>query len=131
LLSSSSLSSQNRCQNDESLCRGLLIIHISAWSSIPDLPFLKRDCLLVEHIHVCQNVFNNGETDRRFFIVTTDKRPVHPLGLCFRLVCAGNMIHRAVVKRLAKFLCGLPRPSALKLNSTNILTTTSFRLHVY
>ena len=32
---------------------------------------LKRDCLLANHTHVYQSVFNNGATDWRCFIVNT------------------------------------------------------------
>ena len=61
----------------KSLCQGLSIIHISAWSSIPDRPLpLKRDCLLVDHTHVYQSVFNNGATDWRYFIVIISRTDV-------------------------------------------------------
>jgi hypothetical protein len=97
--------------------QGHVVIHISAWSSIPDRhPFLEKGCLLVEHTHVYQVIFNNRATDWRFSIAIISRTGdlFIPFLDCYRLMREVTeplcRKHEAAScgKRLVKFSCGLP-----------------------
>ena len=117
-----------------------LIISISAWSSNLDRPpspprFEKESFIGESHIHVCRIIFYNEVADWHIFIVSSlpGQASCPSISGIFTDLCGkskdhrtGSMVFQAVVKMVGcETHVWLTSTNALKLNRTNILTTTS------
>ena len=128
--------SESMSELQKSLSQGYLAIHISAWSSIPDCPSFWKEIVYwwITPTFTKMSLITEQPTGASSSSSYPGQTPCSSVRLCLMLVHTGTVwydMQSAVVKRLAKPLCGLPRPSTLKLNSADILNITSLRLHVY
>ena len=95
-------------------------------------PFLKGISLLLNNTHNSQSIFNNELTDWRFFIVIISRTNA--------LEIRSGLFQIRVYRKYDLPSCGeedcetfqwFTNCNRIKLNGTNILTTSSFQLHVH
>jgi len=109
-------------------------MHISTWSSNSDHPCFseKIDYWWITPMSIRSSFITEQLTGASLLSSYPGQTPCSSTWtLCFRLMCTGNMIHWAVVKRLVKFLCGLPSPSALKLNSPQVPLVSTYMNNIW